>query len=153
MEKLYLITIFISPGKDHQKKQKLLKYNPSKSNQRTQAEKYDAKYDEELTKIVSHENQDVCFSLNKKQRWEIVEKIQKQEKNDYKTSVYTETVKYSKNARFRAKFKKRDDFNTMQAQVVRDPLPTPRDIIIEQNAFLLSTDKEKYRLYNTLFSL
>ena len=131
----------------HQTKEKSLKYNPAKSNPRNERTRNEKKCEEELLKIVSRENQDVRFSLNKKQRWKMVETLREQEKLNNTTSVYTETVKHSKSERFRAKFKgmKRDDFYAMRGQVFRDALPTRNDIIIEQNGYLLSTDKEKYK--------
>ena len=112
-----------------------MKYDPTKIRRDLKSAR-DEKCEDELLKIVSNENQDVRFSLNKKQRWEMVEILREQEKINQTTSVYTDTVKRSKSAQFRAKFKgmKRDD----------SP-PTRKDIIIEQNTYLMSTNKEKYR--------
>ena len=100
--------------------------------------------DEQISKIASPENQDVRFSLNKKQRWEMVEKLREEEQKTYSQSQSCT----QRSERIRQKFKgtKRKDHEDIQPQLLRDwQTEEKKEIVIEDNAFMISTDMEKYR--------
>ena len=154
---MFIVSTLSSTGKRHQTKTRSLKVNPSKISSR-RIRKYDPTTDtdnkrdlkrkEEMLKIVSDENQDVPFSLNKKRRWEMMEKLREQDNTNRQKSKNTCTVRQNESARIPAKFKrmKRYQLNELREQAFKDSQSTHKEVIVEENAFLVSTDKTKYRL-------
>ena len=152
----FIVSTLSSTGKRHQTKTRSLKVNPSKISSRginnkydpTTTDKRDLKHKEEMLKIVSEENQDVPFSLNKKRRWEMVEKLRKQDNTNRQKSKNTCTVRQNESVRIPAKFKrmKRCELNELREQAFKDSQSTHKEVIVEEDAFLVSTDKAKYRL-------